>query len=123
MLEPGKIIGKCFLIERPLGSGAMGTVYKAEFIDTQKPVAIKFINLGLVASESHLARFEREGEILKQLRHPNIVRLIATGRYKGEPFLAMEYVEGESLDDLLLRRGRLPWEEVVHYGKQLCDAL
>src|SRR5205823_5326360 len=73
--------------------------------------------------ESAQARFERETSILKQLQHPNIVRLYATGRHKGTPFFAMEFVEGEPLEDWFRRRGRLPWEEVIQLGQQLCAAL
>jgi serine/threonine-protein kinase len=70
-----------------------------------------------------LARFEREGTILKQLKHPNIVRLFGTGKHHGMPFYAMEYIEGESLDHVMARRGRITWEEVVAIGRQLCSAL
>ncbi|MFL5328475.1 MAG: serine/threonine protein kinase [Gemmataceae bacterium] len=122
MFEPGKNLGP-FRIEEEIGSGAMGTVFRATNTETGKPVAIKVISTGLAANESARARFEREGEILKQLRHPHIVRLFATGHYKKTPFLAMEYVKGEALDIALERRGRLTWEEVVRYGKQLCLAL
>lgn len=122
MLEEGKILGP-FRIKRVIGAGAMGTVYKAVFTENDQPVAIKVIGLGMSGNESAIARFEREAEILKQLRHPNIVRLFATGRYKKTPFFAMEYVRGESLDKMMDRLGRLPWEEVVRLGKQLCKAL
>ena len=70
-----------------------------------------------------MARFEREANILKQLKHPHIVRLYATGAYRKTPFIAMEFIDGEALDRVLARRGRLGWEEVVAYGKQLCEAL
>src|SRR5262245_39967256 len=122
MLEPGKILGP-FRIEREIGAGAMGMVYKAVFTENEQPVALKIIGLGLSGNENAMARFEREAEILKQLRHPHIVRLYGTGRYKKTPFIAMEYVKGESLDKMLERRGQLPWQEVVSLGKQLCLAL
>jgi serine/threonine-protein kinase len=114
-----------FEIEAELGSGAMGMVYRARFYMDGKviPVALKMVSLGLVGNESAMARFEREAKILKQLRHPNIVRLYASGQYRKMPFIAMEYVDGESLDRILSRRGRLSWEEVISYGKQLCAAL
>jgi serine/threonine-protein kinase len=118
----GREIGP-FRIERELGSGAMGSVYRAVHRDTGQRVALKFIALGLLANETAVKRFEREADILKQLRHPNIVRLVAHGRYKKTPFFAMEYVEGESLDRVLARRGAFPWDEVVAIGRQLCDAL
>jgi serine/threonine protein kinase len=122
MIEPGKLLGP-FRIESVIGSGAMGTVYRAVFTETQRPVAIKIIAMGLAGNESALARFEREADILKQLKHPHIVRLFATGRYKKTPFIAMEFVEGQSLEEALERRGRLTWEEVARLGKQLCLAL
>ena len=120
----GQQIGP-FTIERELGSGAMGTVYKAKFQKGDKlvPVALKVVSLGLLGNESAMARFDRESDILKQLRHPHIVRLYATGRYRQTPFIAMEFVDGEPLDRILARRGRLGWEEVVGYGKHLCEAL
>lgn len=122
MLEPGKTLGP-FRIEKELGSGAMGTVFKAVFAETGQPVALKWIAVNLSANETALARFEREAAILKQLNHPNIVRLFANGHYKKMPFFAMEYVKGESLDKMLERRGRLGWQEVVRFSKQLCAAL
>src|SRR5579883_1543735 len=112
-----------FLVEKELGSGAMGTVYRAKYTKTGQNVAIKVMAPGLSTSESSLARFEREAAILKQLKHPHIVRLIATGRYHGQPFYAMEYIDGESLDRIFERKGRLAWDEVVTLGKQLCRAL
>jgi eukaryotic-like serine/threonine-protein kinase len=114
-----------FYIEKELGSGAMGTVYRAMLTMKGKrfPVALKIVSLGLVGNESAMARFEREATILQQLRHPHIVRLYGTGKYRGTPYIAMEYIDGEALDRALIRRGRMGWEEVFGYGKQLCEAL
>jgi len=121
----GETIGP-FKIERELGSGVMGTVYRAIYQpddEAPKTIALKIVSLGLLGNEGAMARFDREAHILKQMRHPNIVRLFATGRYKKTPFIAMEFVDGEPLDRALTRRGRLGWEEVVGYTKQLCLAL
>ncbi len=117
-----------FQIEKELGSGAMGTVYRARFDHDGKPitVALKVVALGLLGNKSAMDRFHREAAILKQLKHPHIVRLIATpspNKPSKTPFIAMEYIEGESLDHVLGRRGKLGWEEVVDYAKQLCSAL
>lgn len=114
-----------FKIDRELGSGAMGTVYRATFYknDEQKLVALKFVALGLLGNESAMARFDREASILKQLRHRHIVHLEAVGRYQKQPFIAMEFIDGEALDRALARRGKLSWEEVVAHAKQLCEAL
>jgi serine/threonine-protein kinase len=121
-MQTGQKIGP-FVIERILGGGAMGTVYGARHTETGQRVAIKVIAPGLAANPTAMERFRRESGILKQLRHPNIVRLVATGKVQGTPFYAMEYVQGEPLDRVLERRGRITWEEVVTLGQQLCAAL
>lgn len=122
----GQQIGP-FHIAKELGSGAMGTVYYATFQKSEDkaiPVALKVVALGLLGNEGAMARFEREANILKQLRHPHIVRLIAHGKInKQNPYIAMEYIDGEALDRVLSRKGKLTWEEVLGYGKQLCEAL
>jgi eukaryotic-like serine/threonine-protein kinase len=114
-----------FEIAREIGSGAMGTVYRATFYKNGEvfDVALKVIALGLLGNESAMARFDREASILKQLRHKHIVRLQATGHYRKTPFIAMEFVDGEPLDRILARRGKLSWEQVVSHAKHLCEAL
>lgn len=122
----GQQIGP-FEIEKELGSGAMGTVWKAKFhrnAEKVVPVALKVVALGLLGNEGAMARFEREATILKQLKHPHIVKLIAHGKInKSNPYIAMEFIDGEPLDRVLARRGKLGWEEVAAYGKQLAEAL
>jgi serine/threonine-protein kinase len=118
----GQNIGP-FAVERELGSGAMGSVYLARYTKTGQRVAIKVMAPGLCSNKTALARFEREAAILKQLKHPNIVRLFANGRFHGSPFYAMEFIQGESLDHVMARRGRITWEQLVALGQQLCDGL
>ncbi len=119
----GQQIGP-FLIEKELGAGAMGAVYLASYVKTGQKVAIKVMapNMGS-ANPNALARFEREANILKQLRHPNIVRLFGVGKFQGMPYYAMEYIQGETLDRTMARRDRMTWEQVIDLGKQLCAAL
>ncbi len=113
-----------FLIEKELGAGAMGAVYRGKYVKTGQVVAVKVMAPGLgTSSASSAARFEREAAILKQLKHPNIVRLFGVGKHKGTAYYAMEYVKGESLDHIMARRDRMSWEEVVDLGTQLCSAL
>jgi eukaryotic-like serine/threonine-protein kinase len=118
----GQKIGP-FAVDKEIGAGAMGTVYKARYTKTGQEVAIKIISAGLDTHSTTLARFEREAAILKTLDHPNIVRLFATGRYRATPFYVMEYIQGETLEHLLERRGRFTWEEVVTLGQQISAAL
>jgi tRNA A-37 threonylcarbamoyl transferase component Bud32 len=112
-----------YAIDKELGSGAMGTVFRGKHQQTGERVAIKLMSPSLGTNDTALQRFKRETDIIKQLDHPNIVRLVVSGRIGKNPFYAMEYVEGESLDRALARRGRYSWEEVVRIAIQLCEAL
>ncbi|MGZ3356188.1 MAG: serine/threonine protein kinase, partial [Isosphaeraceae bacterium] len=112
-----------FRLEEILGSGAMGVVFRATQETTGRPSAVKIVHGELAQKGKVFERFEREAEILKQFRHPNIVRWLAWGRFKGTSYFAMEYVEGVTLECLLQDRGELPWREVVDLTIQLCDAL
>jgi serine/threonine-protein kinase len=112
-----------FLIEKELGAGAMGAVYRGRYVKTGARVAIKVMMPAVAASDHSVARFEREAAILKQFNHPNIVKLYGIGKSGGTRFYAMEYIEGEPLDQVLARRSRFSWEEVVELGQQLCAAL
>src|SRR5262249_5998404 len=121
-----------FEIEKEVGSGAMGAVYRGRYVGEATAVlkpgqalAIKVIAPGLDASETAVARFTREMAVLRQLRHPNILRYVGSGKSHNNRirYYAMEYIEGESLDRVLARRGRFTWEELVELGKQLCAAL
>jgi eukaryotic-like serine/threonine-protein kinase len=121
----GKTVGP-FAIDRELGTGAMGAVYRARYLKTGQLVAFKIMAPGLdLTNPNAAARFEREIKILRQFNHPNIVRMFGAGTSKsqGIRYLAMEYVEGESLDHVMSRRGRMSWEEVIALGQQLCAAL
>jgi hypothetical protein len=118
----GKELGP-YLVDKELGSGAMGTVFRAKNQKNGERVAIKLLSLHLGTNENAINRFKREIDIIKQLDHPNIVRYINSGRYHKAPFIIMEFIQGESLDHILHRRTRLPWEEVVNIGVNLCAGL
>lgn len=114
-----------FLIEKELGSGAMGAVYLARYIKNNHRVAIKIMSSAINsnASSSLVSRFEREAEILKHLNNPNIVRLFGIGKFKGLRYYAMEVIDGETLEAILLRKGAFSWDETIELGKQICNAL
>jgi serine/threonine-protein kinase len=112
-----------FRIQAVLGDGDMHVVYRAINETTGLPAAVKVLGSEMAKQGHAYERFRRESEILQQFRHPNIVRFLALGRFKGTPYFAMEYIAGENLEQLLERRGRLPWREVADLGVQICAAL
>ena len=118
----GKELGP-YLIDKELGSGAMGTVFRAKHKTSGARVAIKLMSLALGSSDAALGRFTREIAIIRQLDHPNVVKYINSGKYHGSPFIIMEYIDGESLDHIFHRKKRLSWEEVVEVGIHLCAGL
>jgi tRNA A-37 threonylcarbamoyl transferase component Bud32 len=121
-MQAGDHVGP-FDIEKRIGSGAMGAVYRALYRKTGQRVAIKVMATGLDGNATALARFNREAAVLKQFNHPNIVRFYVASQYQGSPYYAMEFIEGDPMDKILQRRGRHTWEEVVELGKQICAAL
>ncbi len=111
-----------FELEEKIGEGGMGVVYRARYVVDDRRLAVKLLPPD-VANATILSRFEREMEILKTLRHPNIVRCFGGVCEGDQRFYAMELVEGGTLDRVLEEKGRLPWEQVVEYGVQMASAL
>jgi predicted Ser/Thr protein kinase len=114
-----------FEIERQLGLGGMGVVYLARYKadGRDRRVALKVLSPGLVGDAKLLKRFNREIEILKRLRHPNIVKCFGGGVTKGQPYYAMEYIDGGTIQDVLKKRKKLTVEQAIEVGRQLCAAL
>jgi serine/threonine protein kinase len=110
-----------------LGRGSMGDVYRATDTHTGELVAVKALDPGVVARDPGIVeRFVREGEALRQLDHPNIVRMVAAVEDGGQHYLVMEYVAGGSLQDLLdaTRPVRsVPITRVLEIALDLADAL
>lgn len=112
-----------FELKEKIGQGGMGVVYRARYVKNDREVAVKLLPPEIAEDKKVVARFERELDVLKTLKHPNIVYCFG-GKCEGDHyFYAMELVEGGSLERLLRKRGRLPWEQVVEYSMQLCSAL
>jgi tetratricopeptide (TPR) repeat protein len=91
-----------------LGKGGMGIVYKAVQLSLHRTVALKMIRAGAHAGPELLARFQVEAEALASLQHPNIVQVHEVGQHAGCPYMAMEFVDGGSLDELLAGRPQPP---------------
>jgi eukaryotic-like serine/threonine-protein kinase len=106
-----------------LGHGAMGIVYKARDPLIGRLVALKTINSNLVDRPDLLERFHQEAQSAGKLQHPNIVTVFELGQEKDTPFIAMEFVDGESLEKAILRQTELPLAMKVGYIVRICKAL
>ncbi len=110
-----------------IGRGAMGVVYKARDPKIDRWVALKTIRfsdgLSPATRQEFLQRFYREAQTAGKLSHPGIVTIYDVGEEGETPFIAMEYVDGRTLEDLLLERGRLGWQEGVLIVGQVAEAL
>ena len=109
-------------IVAPLGAGGMGEVYRAKDTRLDRIVAIKVLPSHLSENPEARQRFDREARTISSVNHPNICTLYDVGHQDGTDYLVMEYLEGETLADRL-RRGPLPFDQVLKYGIEICDGL
>jgi serine/threonine-protein kinase len=115
--------GGRYVVERELARGGMATVFLARDRELDRPVAVKVLDAHLAQDDGVADRFRREALTAARLAHRNVVQVYDTGESLGEAFIVMEIVEGEPLDAVLAREGRLPPERVLDLGLQACDAL
>lgn len=121
--EPEKRKIGPFQIEDKLGVGGMGIVYRATYLKTGQVVALKALAPELCADPKSAKRFEREMEILKKLKHPNIIKYYGGVSTPNQQFYAMEMIAGGGLDVMLQKSGRFTWEQTVNYAMQIAKAL
>ena len=121
MLAVGAKLGP-YEILAPLGAGGMGEVYRAKDTRLDRTVAVKVLPAHLSSSAESRQRFEREARTISQLSHPHICALYDVGREGETEYLVMEYLEGQTLSDRLLK-GPLEFEQVLRYGIEMADAL
>jgi serine/threonine-protein kinase len=115
--------GQFHLVEA-IGSGAMGTVYRAWQSGMERAVAVKMLRADLLADDELRRRFVREGRAAARLNHPNIVSVHVVGETEaGVPYLVMEHLGGDTLDQLLDAESRLPPERAVSIARQVACAL
>ena len=113
-----------YQLVRELGAGGMGTVYLG--LDDRKEgaqAAVKVLPASMAREPGFVARFTREIDAMRTVHGPNIVELLDAGEGAGTWYYAMEFVDGETLTDRLVREKRIPWREVIDISVQICKAL
>ena len=119
MSEAPEFIGK-YRVVRHLGEGGMGNLYLAEDRDLDRFIAIKVLKED---STELRERFVREARTAARLKHPNIVLVLDWGHFEGQPFIAMEYVDGETLAQMIKRRAAITLTRKLTLIKELCSGL
>jgi serine/threonine-protein kinase len=120
----GTVLGDAYEVTRLIGQGGMGAVYEGVQRRLGKRVAIKVMDRNLAANAEALARFRREIDVTAKLAHPNIVQISDFGTVPtGEPYLVMEFLDGEDLERRLARVDRVSFAAAVAIVNQLASAL
>lgn len=117
----GRKVGSCEIMEK-LGEGGMGVVFKARHITLNKDVALKILSPALMG-ETHKKRFLREARAAAKLEHPNIVTVYDAGEFEGYNYIIMQYIDGESIGDMLTKAGKVDQLKAVRIIKDAAKAL
>lgn len=122
-MNKGILIAKRYKIEKIIGQGGMADVYLAYDILLEREVAIKILRNELSNDAVSLLRFKHEAVAVSKLDHPNIIEIFDIGEYDSRQYIVMEYVEGQTLKELVVERGGLYIEEAVYIMRQLTSAI
>jgi len=119
----GTVFDGRYRIIRKLGAGGMADVYLAEDQELGRRVAIKILNDRHAADDSFIERFRREAKNAAGLSHPNIVSIYDRGEAEGTYYIAMEFLDGRSLKELIVGRGPAPIKTAIDYARQILAAV
>ena len=119
----GKTISRRFRVEDVIGRGGMAIVYRAFDLKSHQTVALKVLREEYEDDPEYKERFKREIEVNKKLNHPNVVNSLDAGFVSGISYIAFEYVDGQTLKDIITENGRMDQEEAVHCALSILAAL
>ncbi|MFN8633661.1 MAG: protein kinase [Chloroflexota bacterium] len=118
----GRTLGS-YLLEKRMGGGGMGSVYRARHVRLEQVRAVKVMSLQFVNDDSFVRLFYREARLAAGLHHPNIVQIHDVADHDGQPYIVMELLEGRSLRDVIYHEQPVSLDRVVHLVRQLASAL
>jgi eukaryotic-like serine/threonine-protein kinase len=119
----GRLFDGRYRIVRRIGAGGMARVFLAEDVDLHRDVAIKVLHERFAEDEQFIERFSREARAAAGLNHPNIVAVYDRGQTEGSYYIAMEYLDGDTLKDVITRQGPIPAKRAIDIALQLLAAL
>jgi len=119
----GEILGGRYSILDTIGEGGMAIVYRAKDTLLNRVVAIKVLRPQYASDSEFRERFRREAQSAAALSHPNIVNVYDVGEDSGSNYIVMEWVDGQTLNDIIVRDGRLTVDVTADYSMQILDAL
>ena len=122
-LKPGLLLAGRYEIRERLGTGGMGSVYRARDRELDRSVAIKVVRPELAEQSDILRRFKQELILARQVTHKNVIRIFDLGDDSGIKFITMEYIEGQSLKSMMDERGKMSYPESAGIVQQVCLAL
>src|ERR1700681_1964566 len=129
----GTLLGGRYRLDAQIGRGGMSTVYLAFDTVLERPVAIKMMHREIAADSDQLERFRREARSVAQINHPHVVRVIDAGEEPspdglhggaetGTPYIVLEFVDGETLKDLIRRQAPLEIPQALAYAIEIARA-
>ncbi|MCW5803987.1 MAG: serine/threonine protein kinase [Deltaproteobacteria bacterium] len=124
LVQAGDLVAGKYRLEREIGSGGMGVVYAAVHVHLEQRVALKFVNADAANNAEVIQRFWREARAAVKIQSEHVARVIDIGQLDGgTPYIVMEYLEGDDLDNVVRGRGPLEIRDAVRYVLQACEAL
>ena len=119
----GETIAERYELQEVVGHGGMSTVYKAHDSLLERNVALKVLHQQYNEDEDFVERFKREARSVAQLQHPNIVTVIDRGEEAGRQYIVFEFIDGENLKELVVRKGRLDLRDALEIAHEIARGL